>query len=105
MHLLPFLYIMLLHLYVIKKCQGMDIDPLHVEDISNETVYNLLKSIIVSPKAENQSCSAEEERKMLSLGQDLVYAVSNGRVITPKHIGVGMTVKHKTNSIVHAKPA
>ncbi len=90
----------------IKKCQGLNIDPVHIEDITNEkakdiipeSVYNLLKSIIAGPKAENQNCTAEEERKVLSLGQDLVYAVSNGRVITPKHIGVGMTVKHKTNS-------
>ena len=35
---------------------------------------------------------------ILSICQDLLWAVSNGRQETPKHIGLAMTVKHSTDS-------
>ena len=46
---------------------------------------------------DNDKPLAKEDR-VLSLGQDLVYTVTNGKVATPKHVGLAMAVKHKTNS-------
>ena len=38
------------------------------------------------------------DRAVVSLGYDLMYATSTGVIATPKHVGLSMTVKHKTNS-------
>ena len=38
------------------------------------------------------------KRRILSIGQDLVYASPNGRVKTPKHVSIAMTVKNLTRS-------
>jgi hypothetical protein len=37
-------------------------------------------------------------RQILSIGQDLVYAASRGKIRTPKHIALAMTTKHLTRS-------
>ena len=38
------------------------------------------------------------EQKVFSFGQDLIYAVNNGRVLTPKHIALPLSVKNWTGS-------
>ena len=42
--------------------------------------------------------NAGRHESILSIGQDLLWAVSNGRQQTAKHIGLAMTVKHLTGS-------
>ncbi|MES9884488.1 MAG: hypothetical protein ABW185_26890, partial [Sedimenticola sp.] len=37
-------------------------------------------------------------RKVLSIGQDVVFACSESRKLTPKHIGIGLTVHQATRS-------
>ena len=37
-------------------------------------------------------------QKVFSFGQDLIYAVNNGRVLTPKHIALPLSVKNWTGS-------
>lgn len=38
------------------------------------------------------------ERKVLSIAQDIIYAASKGKKLTPKHIGLGLTVHQMTRS-------
>ena len=47
------------------------------------------------------SCTATRpdiDHKVLSLVQDMIFAVSHGRVLTPKHITLPLTVQHLTCS-------
>ena len=46
----------------------------------------------------NLSDSKRTNRKITSIAQDLVFAVSNGREPTPKHIGLAVAIKHLTGS-------
>ena len=38
------------------------------------------------------------KRKIFSIGQDIVYLASRGRTTMPKHLAVGMTIRHVTGS-------
>lgn len=38
------------------------------------------------------------EKRVLTIGQDLIYSVSKGRIKTPKHVSLPMTVKNLTGS-------
>ena len=63
-------------------------------------VYNFI-AWILSPKAEFceerfTEVSPDVQRLIYSLAQDLVYCVSHGRVKTPKHVLLPMTVKSLT---------
>lgn len=38
------------------------------------------------------------DKKILSIAQDIIYAASKGKKLTPKHIGLGMALHQKTKS-------
>ena len=42
--------------------------------------------------------SDENHRKLLSIAQDIMYLASRGRTPTPKHLALGMTIRHWTGS-------
>ena len=42
------------------------------------------------------SLSAEKGRREVMLGQDIIHAVTNNQVKTPKHIGLAVTIHHLT---------
>ena len=44
------------------------------------------------------SDSKRTNRKIISIAQDLIFAASNGRQPTPKHIGLAVAIKHLTGS-------
>ena len=44
------------------------------------------------------ACSTADERHILAIAQDLVHATTHGRLKTPKHIGLAMSVRHMTGS-------
>ncbi|CAH3184664.1 unnamed protein product [Porites lobata] len=49
---------------------------------------------VSAPTASN----AADERHTLAIAQDLIYAATHGRLKTPKHIGLAMSVRHMTGS-------
>ena len=48
--------------------------------------------------SEHVTVGIEEERKILSIAQDILYLKAKGRIQTPKHIALSMTVRHLTGS-------
>jgi len=68
-----------LYLFLILLFGGMSA----VEDISNEEVYE---------------ANADMNRRVLSIAQDIVYGVSKGQKLTPKHVGLGLTLHQATRS-------
>lgn len=98
----------------VKNCKGISIQPLSVDDISldagkrllPDSQYGFLHWMLSQPdklevgkEATVPECSdPEEERRVLMLGQDIVHAVSHGRVKTPKQVRLAVTVHHLTGS-------
>ena len=48
--------------------------------------------------AESGSTKSDLHRRVMAVGQDLLYNVSRGRVKTPKHVSLAMAVKNLTGS-------
>ncbi|CAH3184172.1 unnamed protein product, partial [Porites lobata] len=60
-----------------------------------DVINSAAKKIDVSaPTASNVA----DERHTLAIAQDLIYATTHGRVKTPKHIGLAISVRHMTGS-------
>ena len=92
------------------ESKSIEIQPVDVEDISARKVkslvpkdlYKFLCFMISNPDKVDVSAStasnAADERHILAIAQDLIYATTHGRVKTPKHIGLAMSVRHMTGS-------
>jgi hypothetical protein len=97
----------------IKKCNGIPIRPLNVDDVSLDSarriilnsLYWLVRLMLTSDDNGIEDfdhqipCTkAEKERQILSIAQDIIHCASNARVKLPKQIGLAMTVRHLTGS-------
>lgn len=67
-------------------------------------LYNFLSWLLMGPESSSISMSSRTatrpdiERRVLSLAQDIIFAVSHGRILTPKHVALPLTVRHLTRS-------
>lgn len=93
-----------------KEMNGINIQPVDLEDLSADKVksfvpqnlYRFLCLVISNPdKIDGESPAATsdaDERHILAIAQDIIHATSHGRVKTPKHVGLAMSVRHMTGS-------
>ena len=88
----------------IKKCQGISLYPLNVNDITLTTakkivppsLYWFLQWLIANDKFEqkddNESCPNDaDERRILSLAHDVILCTSHGQKELPKHISLAIS--------------
>lgn len=59
-----------------------------------EHLSNFLSVLLVGKRMD--ALSADNTRRVLSIGRDIIYAVTKGKWMTPKHILLGMSVWHLT---------
>lgn len=80
----------------LKNCKGhttyTGIDKDHVEEIIPQSLF-LLLSLIIGENEDSQNYN-----RILSIAQDIIYVQSKGRILTPKHIGLGVALHHMTRS-------
>ena len=76
----------------------------HAESLVPDNLYMFLRWLLEDdlddnpiPGTKEKSPKQEKHRLILSIAQDIIYAC-NRSVLTPKHIGIGVTVKHLTGS-------
>ncbi len=81
-----------------KSESGIDcigsIDEQSAESVVPESLFMLI-SLLCAGDQEND---VNMKTRMLSICQDIVFLVSRGRKLTPKHIGLGLTVHQATQS-------
>ena len=97
----------------IKKCNGISIRPLNVDDVSLDSarriipsrLYWLVRIMLTSDDSGIEDfdhptpCGkTDKERQVISIAQDIIHCASNARVKLPKQIGLAMTVRHLTGS-------
>ncbi len=72
----------------------------HATKCIPDSVYMFLQLLFGGEeRLENEDYNnATREMKILSMGQDMVYGLSNGSKLTPKHIGLGCTLHQATRS-------
>ena len=74
----------------------------HAKQIVPVPLYNMLAWVV---GVSDEFCvekfvesSDENNRKLVSISQDILYLSSKGRIQTPKHLALGMTIRHWTGS-------
>ena len=78
---------------------------LDANDINEDTVRRLIPDNlywllrwIIGTTLDIEDTSTIDDRKVLSIAQDIIHCASNARVKTPKHISLAMSVHHLTGS-------
>ena len=97
----------------IRKSNGIKLRPLDSKEICLETakrivppiLYMLIRQIICPGEIKETEISSackriEDERKVLTISQDIIHSASNARLKLPKQIGLAMAVHHLTGSKV-----
>ena len=91
-------------------CSGITARPLDVKQVSLEAARQLVPDslywlirFLVTGEAGKTNCPSQcsntsNERQILSICQDIIHCSTNGRVKTPKHAGLAITVHHLTSS-------
>ena len=91
-------------------CSKITARPLDVKQISLEAARQLMPDslywlirFLVTGEAGKTNCPSQcsntsNERQILSICQDIIHCSTNGRVKTPKHAGLAITVHHLTSS-------
>lgn len=76
------------------------IDQEHIDHVIPESLYMFLRLLFGGIDVVNDGINDDEQvkQKVCSISQDIVYAVSNGRKLTPKHIGLGLALHQATRS-------
>ena len=88
-----------------KTDDSQTINNAHAENLIPDQLYMFLHWLLEENSGDDPLSSSQKEsslrpdihRLILSIGQDIVFAC-NKSVFTPKHIGIGVTVKHLTGS-------
>lgn len=62
-----------------------------------QSLYTFICLLLSGEQDENEE-NKTTKRSALSISQDIVYAVSKGKKLTPKHIGIGMALHQATRS-------
>ena len=84
-----------------------DLTKYATQDQLPTSLYNFLVWLIVGDQESKDPLTLDERinvpsdadhRRVVSLGQDLIHAVSHGRIKTPKHVALPMAVKQLTGS-------
>lgn len=91
-------------------CSGITARPLDVKQVSLEaarqvvpdSLYWLIRFLVTGEAGKtncpSQCSNTSNERQILSICQDIIHCSTNGRVKTPKHAGLAITVHHLTSS-------
>ncbi|KAK3734695.1 hypothetical protein QZH41_002114 [Actinostola sp. cb2023] len=97
----------------IKICKGISTRPLDVRDVSlastkqiiPDSLYWLIRLIITSDDKgyelldmESSCRNMTDERRVLSIAQDVIHSATNNCVKLPKHTSLAMCVHHLTSS-------
>ena len=74
--------------------------PPPAEEIKADNIIipELLETFLKSVLTKDNSISTKISRLVKSLGQDIIYNATNGRIKTIKHVQLGMFTKRKTGS-------
>ena len=77
-------------------CIG-NINQESAEDIVPKTVFILVSLLCTGSQEEENEADTDLKTRVLSICQNTVFVASRGRKLTPKHLGLGLTVHRATH--------
>ncbi|KAK2554918.1 hypothetical protein P5673_023601 [Acropora cervicornis] len=78
-------------------CIG-NINQESVEDIIPRSLFILVSLLCTGSQEEENEADTDLKTRVLSICQDIVFVASKGRKLTPKHLGLGLTLHQATRS-------
>ena len=93
-----------------QDCKSVAIQPIDTDDLTTSkvrssiptTLYKFLQVLISSKDIVNETTQdpvgEEDDRRICAIAQDIIHATTRGRVKTPKHVALAMSVHHLTGS-------
>ena len=80
-----------------------NIDQSHVEKVIPDSLYLFLTLLfggttVLESDDEEAVMDTDIKQKVCSIAQDIVFGMSNGKKLTPKHIGLALTLHQATRS-------
>lgn len=81
-----------------QTAERLDCDSCMVPDLMYKLFARILSPNVIYSIARRSYVPSKAHRTVLSLAQDLVHCVSRGRVKTPKHVTLPLTVKILTGN-------
>lgn len=78
-------------------CIG-NINQESAEDIVPKSLFILVSLLCTGYQEEENEADTDLKTRVLSICQDIVFVASRGRKLTPKHLGLGLTVHQATRS-------
>ena len=87
----------------IKNCDGIKVQPLDKEDLclnkaKEACIHFCAREIQGDDSAVPKCLNEADERRIIMIAQDIVHSATHGRVKTPKHVALGMSVRNITGS-------
>ena len=80
-----------------RNCNG--INKGSAAKVVPDSLYLFLRMLFTGENELGEtSADASVHNRVLSISQDIIFAVTNGRKLTPKHVGLGLTVHQATRS-------
>ena len=78
-------------------CIG-NINEASAENIVPERLFILISLLCTGHQEEEKESDADLKPRILRICQDILFLASSGRKLTPKHVGLGLTVHQATRS-------
>ena len=78
-------------------CIG-NINQESAEDLVPKSLFMLVSLLCTGSQEEENEADTDLKTRVLSICQDIVFVASRGRKLTPKHLGLGLTVHQATRS-------
>ena len=86
----------------VKSVLGHDcigkINQASAEKIVPESLFMLISLLCTGHQEEEKESDIDMKPRILSICQDILFLASRGRKLTPKHVGLGLTVHQATRS-------
>ena len=82
---------------VFRNCNGINKE--NAAKVVPDSLYLFLRMLFTGENELGEtSANASIHNRVLSISQYIIFAVTNGRKLTPKHVGLGLTVHQATRS-------
>ena len=88
---------------VTSKITSEDICAEYMKKIVPGQLFIFLSVLMFRRCPESSQCDPGIERRILAVAQDIIFSATNSRCKTSKHVGLAMSMKHITGSMIALK--
>ena len=85
----------------LQSSTGIEATPLNPYDITFEKAKDVVPNIVTQILEFFIGKASKSTTRILGIAQDLIFVSSNGRIKTPKHVGLAFSIKNDLRARTH----